>query len=184
MKKLQDENIRDVTYDELQNGLDQYAATSDGYDVLQELVRRVCPNMYEGKYEINMPKLSQCDNNLFKFNKKMQQHFAAEAIKNRHYTEKEKATNFLQNIDDSRYETTGQKYVVDLSIITMGSDVIKKKSFTFSGLPVTVEQLAIITTKSTPIIRSVSTQERSQFRKKYKQRSVQTIRTFPVSGLW
>ena len=48
-QKLQDENTRDLNYDELQNSLDQHAATSDGYEVLQELLRRVHPNLYEGK---------------------------------------------------------------------------------------------------------------------------------------
>lgn len=47
----------------------------------------------------------------------------------------------------------------------MNSTEIKKKSLTFSGLPATVEQLSKITTKTTPIIRSVTAKERAQFRK-------------------
>lgn len=185
-QKLQDENTRDFTYDELQNCLDQNAVTSDGYDVLQELLRRAHPKLYEVKYEINMSKLSQCDHNLFKYNKRTQQYFSAEAIKNRHYTEKEKASHYLQNIDDSRYESVVQKCVVDLSIATMASDVIRKKSLTFSGLPQTIEQLSTITTKDRPIIRSVTAQERSTFRKNLSRGAYRKYEQFQClgCGLW
>ena len=74
------------------------------------------------------------------------------------------------------------KCIVDLSIITMGSNMIKKKSLIFSGLPATVKQLATITTKSTPIIRSVSAQERSQFRKNISRGAYRRYEPFQCLG--
>lgn len=60
-QKMQDDNVRGVNFSELTHCLSQYSTTSDGYEALGELLRRVHPNLNEGKIEHTMPKLSECD---------------------------------------------------------------------------------------------------------------------------
>lgn len=79
-QKMQDENNRDITYVQLDNCIDQHASTSDGYEVLRELLRRVHPNLNEGKIEHTIPRFSECNNNLYKLNKRMREFFTSEMV--------------------------------------------------------------------------------------------------------
>ena len=57
-QKIQDENTRDVTYTELDNIMESFSITSDGYEALQELLRRVHPNLNDDNEEYQRVTLS------------------------------------------------------------------------------------------------------------------------------
>ena len=131
-QKLQDDNTRDATYHTLENCLQQYSTTSDGYKVLYELLRRVHPKLHDGHPVHTIPKLSECDYNLYTLSRNMRNYFEQEDIKGRHYSEKEKAKMFLANIDDERLHEARNSCLIDLNIATMQNpDVIPKHSLTF-----------------------------------------------------
>lgn len=168
-QKMQDDNVRDVNYSELTNCLEQFSSTSDGYETLAELLRRVHPNLQEGRLEHTLPKLSECDFDLFKLNKSMRDYFTNENIKNRHYSDKEMSRLYLQSIDDDRYNIAVHKCLVDISIATMESDTIKQKALRFNSLPTTVKQIASLPNDSVPTIRAFSKPDLKPIQKQHNR---------------
>ena len=93
-QKLQDDNTRDAAYHTLENCLQQYSTTSDGYKVLFELLRRVHPKLHDGNPIYTLPKLPDCDYNLYSLSRDMINYFEQERLRGRFYNEKEKAKFF------------------------------------------------------------------------------------------
>ena len=173
-QRMQDENISDLTYENLEHCLQQYAATSDGFSALKELLRQVHPELNEGEETLTIPYLSECNNNLYQLNKNMRTYFCQEEIKGRTYTAKEKAKRYLEHIDDDRYRDAVQQGLIDLNIATMMSEhIIQKQSLTFNSLPTTISQK--VKRKIVPIVRSMAARkpnrqhnDRSNSREAYK----------------
>ena len=161
-QRMQDENVRDLTYENLENCLQMYANTSDGYNALKELLRQVHPQLNEGEIEHNVPLLSQCDNNLFKLNQRMRNYFSQHEMQGRKYNAKQQSKMYLQNLDDEKYHAAAQQCLIDLNIATMMSEhVIQKQSLTFNALPTTVTQIAK-GTKTIPTLRALTVRDRNQ----------------------
>lgn len=66
-QKIQYENTQDVTYTELDNIMDQFSATSDGYEALQELLRRVHLNLNDDNDEYERVKINLNVNTIFTY---------------------------------------------------------------------------------------------------------------------
>ena len=144
-QKLQHENSRDFTYEHLDNCMEQHSDTSDGYLTLRELLRKVHPQLKVGKKSHDIPKLSDCNTNLFTLNKELKAYFRQQEIQGRKYRAKEKSEIYLQQLDDERYKIAKTKCLIDLNLATLHSpDNIAQNSLTFEALPATVQQIAEI----------------------------------------
>ena len=115
-QKIQDENTRDATYTELQHIMEQLSRTSDGYEALLELLRRVHPNLDDEHEEYESRKLSQCDYNLYTLNKHLRNYFTQEEINGRPYGAKEKSKIYLDSLDDDTYKDARVQCLLDLNI--------------------------------------------------------------------
>ena len=154
-QKLQDENTRDITYKTLENCMELSSATSDGFSVLRELLRKVHPQLKKKEKIHDIPWLSQCDYDLYKLGKHLKMYFDQQEMKGRLHNAKEKAQLFLERLHDDRYKDAKQQCMIDLNIATMQSDHhIQDDSLTFESLPGTIEELAGDTT--IPIVRSLT----------------------------
>ena len=101
-QKLQDENTRDATYKTLENCMELSSATSDGFRVLRELLRKVHPQLKKKEKIHDIPWLSQCDYDLYKLGKHLSMYFDQQEMKGRLHNAKEKAQLYLERLDDDR----------------------------------------------------------------------------------
>ena len=156
-QKIQDENTRDVTYTELENIMDTFSITSDGYEALQELLRRVHPNLNEDNDEYKRLTLSQCDYNPYALSKQLRNYFTQEEINLRPYSSKEKAKIYLESLDDEKYKDAKTQCLLDLNIATMhNKNVISKTSLTFNALPATIDKMVRKQHGGNAIVRSMT----------------------------
>ena len=125
--------------------MEQNSDTSDGYFTLRELLRKVHPQLQVGKKTHDIPKLSECNLNLFTLAKELKMYFKQQRIQGRVYKAKEQSEIYLQQLDDPRYKVAKTKCLIDLNLATMtGPDNIAQHSLTFEALPATVEAIAAI----------------------------------------
>ena len=66
-QKLREENSKDITYNTLENSIQQHSSSSDGYETVEELLRRVRPELKRYKIQYDIPKLSAYENDIFKW---------------------------------------------------------------------------------------------------------------------
>ena len=186
-QKLQDVDIGGMTYPVLQNQLKQHSTTCDGFTVLKQLLRHVHPNPKEGDKITTLPKLSDCNNDLYIYNNVMNDYFTHELINNRTYKEKHKSLLYLQNIDDDRYKDAVTQCKIDLGIATLDDEnIIKKENLTFGSLPTTVAQLAK-TDGFNPIIRAMTVADerpRTRSRGAYQQQKRYEPFQCKGCGIW
>lgn len=107
-QRMQDESVRDLTYEKLENHLQMHANTSDGYHTLKELLRQVHPQLNEGKIEHLVLLLSECDNDLFKLNQRVRNYFYQHKMQDRKYNAKQHSKMFLYDLDDEKYHAAAQ----------------------------------------------------------------------------
>ena len=163
-QKLQNENSRDFTYEHLENCMEQHSDTSDGYYTIRELLRKVHPQLKVGKKIHDIPKLSECNLNLFTLAKELKLYFKQQSIQGRKYKAKEQSEIYLQQLDDQRYAVAKTKCLIDLNLATMhGPDNIAQHALTFEALPATVESIAEID-DGTPIVRAMAQRPKTQQR--------------------
>ena len=155
-QKLQEENAKDITYKTLENCIEQHSSSSDGYETVKELLRRVHPELKRYKMQHDIPKLSTCEYDIFKLYKTMKTYFQQQEIKGRAYKAQEKSEIYISSLDDERYKAIKTQLITDLNIATLKGDLsVNEPSLIFDALPATVEQLAE-EDGETPIIRSMA----------------------------
>ena len=126
------------------------------------MLRKVHPQLQVGKKIHDIPKLSDCNLNLFTLAKELKLYFKQQRIQGRVYKAKEQSEIYLQQLDDQRYKVAKTKCLIDLNLATMtGPDHIAQHSLTFEALPATVEAIAAIG-DDVPIVRALSHQKPHQ----------------------
>ena len=163
-QKIQDKNTKDVTYIELKNIMDQLSPTSDEYEALKGLLRRVHPNLDDEHDEYERYTLSQCDYNLYTLSKQLRNYFNQEEINGRPYTPKEKSKIFLESLYDETYNDVCIQYLLDLKIATMhDKKTITKNTLKFNALPATIDKLNK-KKRGTTVVRSMTGRSSSNSR--------------------
>ena len=140
-QKLQDEDCVSVGYSKAQRIIQQYAGISDGYKVLEQLLRFVHPNLkHSTTNTYDVPKLSQSFGNLYDYGSKIMNYILMQNIQHRSYTAIEQSVMFLNNMDELKYFEAKNRALAEVRHITStGSDVLDP-NLILESLPTTLEQ--------------------------------------------
>jgi len=137
-QKLQDEDCVSVGYTKAQRIIQQYAGISDGYRVLEQLLRFVHPNLkHSTSNTYDVPKLSQSFGNLYDYGSKIMNYILMQNIQHRTYTVVEQTVMFLNNMDEEKYNEAKNRALVEVR--QTGSRDIDP-NLTLDSLPTTLEQ--------------------------------------------
>ena len=140
-QKLQDEDCVSIGYKKAQRLIQQYAASSDGYRVLEQLLRSVHPNlMHSTASTYEVPKLSLSYGNLYDYGSKVMNYILLQGIKHRKFSNVEQTIMFLNNMDDEKYHESKNRALAEIRHITSsGIDTIDP-NLMLESLPTTLEQ--------------------------------------------
>jgi len=140
-QKLQDEDCISVGYAKAQKLLQQYASVSDGYRVLQQLLRFVHPNLrHSTANTYDVPKLSASYGNLYDYGSKIINYILMQHIQHRTYTDTEKTVMFLNNMDDPKYNEAKNRALAEVRHITTSGITRLDPNLMLESLPTTLEQ--------------------------------------------
>ena len=139
-QKLQDEDCVSVGYARAQRLILQYSSTSDGYKVLEQLLRSVHPNLKHSTsntYEV--PKLSNSYGNLYDYGAKIMNYILMQEIQHRSYSPVEQTIMFLNNMDEKKYYEAKNRALAEIRQIRTGNNVLDP-NLELESLPTTLEQ--------------------------------------------
>jgi len=141
-QKLQDEDCVSVGYSKAQKVVHQYAGISDGYRVLEQLLRFVHPNLRQSTANTyNVPNLSSSYGNLYDYGSKIMNYILMQNIQHRSYTETEKTVMFLNNMDDSKYNEAKNRALTEVRHISNSNkEGTLNSNLMLESLPTTIEQ--------------------------------------------
>jgi len=140
-QKLQDEDCVSVGYKKAQRLIQQYAASSDGYRVMEQLLRSVHPNlMHSTANTYEVPKLSNSYGNLYDYGSKIMNYILMQGIQHRKYTQAEQTIMFLNNMDDDKYYEAKNRALAEIRQITSSGSTLVDPNLMLESLPTTLEQ--------------------------------------------
>jgi len=139
-QKLQDEDCVSMSYKKAQRIIMQYAHSSDGYRVLEQLLRFVHPNLQQvtsNTYDV--PKISVCDGDVYEYGASIMHYILRQRISSRVYSDKEQSIMFLNNMDDDEYSDAKYRALAE---IRHSSTVTEKldPNMMLESLPTTISQ--------------------------------------------
>ena len=140
-QKLQDEDCVSVGYKKAQRLILQYAGVSDGYRVLERLLRSVHPNLkHSTSHTYDVPKLSSSFGNLYDYGSKIMNYILMQKIKQRTYSQVEQTIMFLNNMDEKKYYEAKNRALAEVRQITSTGNTNLDLNLMLESLPTTLEQ--------------------------------------------
>jgi len=140
-QKLQDEECVSVGYSKAQRIIHQYASISDGYRVVEQLLRFVHPNLkHSTSNTYDVPKLSNSYGNLYDYGSKLMNYILMQSIQHRTYTPTEQTVMFLNNMDDKKYHEAKNRALVEVRRMTNNGVDTLDPNLMLESLPTTLEQ--------------------------------------------
>jgi len=141
-QKMQDDDCVSEAYSKAQQIIVQYCSSSDGYKVLEQLLRFVHPNLQQMSYSTyDVPKLSKCKGDLYEYGALVMDYVLRQKIRNRTYSEQEKAFMFLNNMDDRRYYEAKSRALTELNQVSSDRQGnIMDPNLSLDSLPTTISQ--------------------------------------------
>ena len=140
-QKLQDEDCVSIGYKKAQRLILQYASVSDGYRVLEQLLRSVHPNLkHSTSHTYDVPKLSSSFGNLYDYGSKIMNYILMQKIKQRTYSQVEQTIMFLNNMDEKKYNEAKNRALAEVRQITSTGNTNLDPNLMLESLPTTLEQ--------------------------------------------
>jgi len=140
-QKLQDEDCVSIGYKKAQRLIQQYAASSDGYRVMEQLLRSVHPNlMHSTASTYEVPKLSLSYGNLYDYGSKVMNYILLQGIRHRKFSNVEQTIMFLNNMDDEKYHESKNRALAEIRHITSSGIDTVDPNLMLESLPTTLEQ--------------------------------------------
>ena len=139
-QKMQDEDCVSIGYSKAQRIIEQYAHISDGFKVLEQLLRFVHPNLQQvtaNTYEV--PKLSQCKGDIYEYGALIMNYILRQEISLRKYTLQEQSIMFLNNMDEKRYFDAKNRALAEIRQ-TSSNDGTFDPNLNIESLPTTISQ--------------------------------------------
>ena len=140
-QKLQDEDCVSVGYYKAQRLIQQYASSSDGYKVLEQLLRSVHPNLqHSTAHTYEVPKLSNSYGNLYDYGSKIMNYVLMQNIKHRQYSAVEQTIMFLNNMDEKKYNEAKNRALAEIRHTNGTTNSEMDPNLMLESLPTTLEQ--------------------------------------------
>ena len=139
-QKMQDEDCVSIGYTKAQSIIAQYAHISDGFKVMEQLLRFVHPNLQQvtaNTYEV--PRLSQCKGDIYEYGALVMNYILRQEISLRKYSPQEQAIMFLNNMDDRQYFDAKNRALAEIRHTSSTTGTFDP-NLNIESLPTTISQ--------------------------------------------